>query len=97
MARKEFNIHVSMEERWIPHFQSFLKYMQRIGGIGHSALVGFYADGDGDFNPSFDFDIPEEYVEGYERDNIIEANKNSASDKVEVPNYLIPEIMFDAG
>ena len=54
---KDFNIKVEMEERWIPHFQSFLKYMERNGDIGHSSLVGFYADGDGDFRPKFEFDV----------------------------------------
>lgn len=39
----------------------------------------------------------EERVEGYERDKMIEASKNSTSDRVEVPNYLIPEVVFDAG
>ena len=28
---KEFTIKVKMQERWIPHFCSMLKYMQRLG------------------------------------------------------------------
>ena len=53
---KTFNIEVTMEERWVDDFCSFLKYLQRNGSLGHSSLVGFYADGDGDFRPRFRFD-----------------------------------------
>ena len=60
---KDFNIRVEMEERWIPYFQSFLKQMERNGKIGHSSMIAFFADGDGDFRPTFDFNIPFEKVE----------------------------------
>lgn len=96
MAAKEFDIHVSMEERWIPHFQSFLKYMESMGSAGHSAIVGFYADGDGDFRPGFTFDIPTEKVEGIDKKTLL---KNHEDDfyKIETAPQLIPEILFDAG
>lgn len=96
MATKEFNIHVSMEERWIPHFQSFLKYMEGMGSMGHSAMVGFYADGDGDFRPRFTFDIPTEKVDGLDKKTLL---KNHEDDfyKIEAAPQLIPEILFDAG
>lgn len=55
--KKEFIINVEMEERWINHFASFLKLMELNGQIGHSELIAFYADGDGDFRPKFDFNI----------------------------------------
>ncbi len=29
--------------------------MESCGTIGHSELIGFYADGDGDFHPRFKF------------------------------------------
>ena len=61
---KEFNINVKMEERWIPYFQSMLMSMQQLGIHGSSRLLGFYSDGDGDFRPRFEFDIPVETVAG---------------------------------
>ena len=54
---KEFTIKVEMQERWIPHFLSMLKYMQRLGSMGASRIVSIYADGDGDFSPKFDFSV----------------------------------------
>ena len=57
MAKKTFIISCTMEERWINHFLSFLSYMEFCGKIGHSSLVGFYSDGDGDFRPEFKTDI----------------------------------------
>ena len=53
---KTFNIECSMEERWISEFYSFLKELEHNGHIGHSQMVGFYSDGDGDFRPSFKMD-----------------------------------------
>ena len=53
MAEKTFNIEVTMNERWIDDFCSMLKYMERCGNIGHSSIIGFYSDGDGDFRPKF--------------------------------------------
>ena len=61
---KEFNINVKMEERWIPYFQSMLMSMQQLGVLGSSRLLGFYSDGDGDFRPRFEFDIPMKTVSG---------------------------------
>lgn len=53
---KTFNIEVTMEERWIDDFCSFLKKMEYYGNIGHSSIIGFYTDGDGDFHPKFNID-----------------------------------------
>ena len=61
---KEFNVNVKMEERWIPYFQSMLLAMQQLGHRGSSRLLGFYSDGDGDFRPRFEFDIPVTQVAG---------------------------------
>ena len=52
----QFTITVTMKDRWIPHFLAMLKYMQRLGGLGSSRMVSFYADGDGDFRPKFEWD-----------------------------------------
>jgi hypothetical protein len=49
----KFVIHCEMKDRWVPHFLAMLKYMERLGGIGSSREVSFYADGDGDFRPKF--------------------------------------------
>jgi hypothetical protein len=60
---KKFTLEVEMEERWIPHFMSMLKYAEHLGKIGASRSVAIYADGDGDFRPKFKADIDFESVE----------------------------------
>ena len=52
----KFTITVIMKNRWIPHFLSMLKYMQQLGSAGSSRVVSFFADGDGDFHPRFEWD-----------------------------------------
>lgn len=83
MKEIEFNIKVKMNERWVNDFCSMLHYMQNCGDIGHSSVVGFYADGDGDFRPKFEFDHEFTKTEGYH----IATNK-------ELPKL---EVIFDAG
>lgn len=56
MTDKTFTIEVTMNERWINNFCSMLKYMEKCGNMGHSEIVSFYADGDGDFRPHFNID-----------------------------------------
>ena len=51
-----FNIKCTMNKRWINNLCSMLDYMQHCGEIGHSSIVGFYSDGDGDFRPKFEID-----------------------------------------
>ena len=51
---KTFTIECTMEERWIPEFLAMLQTMEGWGHLGHSGLIGFFADGDGDFRPEFD-------------------------------------------
>lgn len=51
----KFTIECEMEKRWKDYFLSFLKTMECFGEMGHSELLGFYSDGDGDFKPKFDF------------------------------------------
>ena len=96
MANKTFNIEVTVEERWIPHLQSFLKHMEAMGDVGHSALVGFYADGDGDFRPTFNFDEESEWPDPIERADLIHIHKHD-NDKIYTSLTLIPEVIFDAG
>lgn len=57
MATKRFTIDCEMPERWVNDFCSFLRQLERNGNIGHSSLIGFYADGDGDFRPKFGINI----------------------------------------
>lgn len=82
MKEIEFNIKVKMDERWVNDFCSMLHYMQNCGDIGHSSVVGFYADGDGDFRPKFEFNREFVKTEGYWATN------------KELPKL---EVIFDAG
>ena len=68
MADKTFNIEVVMDERWIDYFCSMLKYMEHCGDIGHSSLIGFYSDGDGDFRPKFKINIEFNKVNGLKKE-----------------------------
>lgn len=53
MADRRFTIDCEIPERWVNDFCAMLKTMEYFGGIGHSGVVGIYADGDGDFRPRF--------------------------------------------
>ncbi len=88
MSKKvEFNIKVTMEERWVNDFCSMLKWMESCGNLGHSSIVGFYSDGDGDFRPKFEFDCGYEKQKGY-------WNRELAKDGKELPEL---EVLYDAG
>ena len=65
MAKVEFNIKATMDERWANDFCSMLQWMQSCGNLGHSSVVGFYSDGDGDFRPKFEIDREYEKTKGY--------------------------------
>ena len=45
-----------MKSRWVPHFLAMLKYMEQLGDVGSSRAVTMFADGDGDFRPTFEWD-----------------------------------------
>ena len=83
MKQVEFNIKVTMNERWVNDFCSMLKYMETCGNAGHSALVGFYADGDGDFRPEFEIDREFDITKGISKKDIVDP--------------VTPEVVFDAG
>lgn len=55
----DFTIKCSMKDRYVPCFIAFLKRIEEDGEIGESELIGFYAEGDGDFRPKFEFDSSE--------------------------------------
>lgn len=80
---KTFNIKVTMEERWINDFCSMLNWMQSCGNLGHSSVVAFYSDGDGDFRPKFEIDTDYEKTKGYWKEDGVELHKI--------------EVLFDAG
>ncbi len=54
---KTFTVECKIEERWIPHFMSMLKEMERLGDRGSTRVVGIVSDGDGDFRPKFNVDF----------------------------------------
>lgn len=72
MEKITFNIKVTMKERWANDFCSMLKYLEMCGNVGHSCVVGFYADGDGDFRPKFEIDREFEQKEGLRNTNKID-------------------------
>ena len=65
MNKRTFNIEVTMHERWVDDFCSMLKWMESCGNLGASSIVGFYADGDGDFRPKFKIDTEFNKTKGY--------------------------------
>lgn len=81
MAEKTFLVECTMDETYIPYFYSFLKKMQYNGEIGHSGIIAFMADGDGDFRPKFETNIACDIV------------NPSNSDKAKEP----PEALYDRG
>lgn len=83
MSKVEINIKVTLEERWVNDFCSMLRWMENCGNMGHSSVVAFYSDGDGDFRPKFEFDTDYETKNGY-----------WAKDGHEMPNI---EVIYDAG
>lgn len=84
MSKKiELNIKAFIDERWVNDFCSMLKHMELCGNIGHSSVVAFYADGDGDFRPKFEFDKEYRKTNGY-----------WSKDSKELPDI---EVIYDAG
>jgi hypothetical protein len=55
MNDKKIIIEATMRERWIPYFLSMLRHMEYLGKIGSSRKVSIFSDGDGDFQPKFEF------------------------------------------
>ena len=82
----EFNLKCKMKRRWANQFLSMLKRMQQYGSMGCSRVIGFYSDGDGDFNPKFtpDFDYTE--VKPVYDDDIAKDKKDAKCD-----------VFYDAG
>lgn len=83
MDNRKFTIECEIPERWVNDFCTMLDYLQSCGRAGHSATVGFYADGDGDFRPTFNINTDWEKTEGIWRKD---GNLTRP-----------PEVLFDAG
>ncbi len=47
------NFTVTVRKRWAVQLIGMLNTMQSLGSMGSSRMIGFYADGDGDFRPKF--------------------------------------------
>lgn len=92
----KFTIECEMKDRWVNDFLSMLKYMEKCGKDGHSELIGFYSDGDGDFRPEFKFDVDFEKTKGIKQNELIDRHKNDYY-KIETARCLVPGTMFDAG
>ena len=80
------DIKVTMNERWVADFCSMLNWMQSCGDLGHSSIVGFYSDGDGDFRPKFEIDRKYEKKNGFWRKDYKHSDR-----------FPKPEVIFDAG
>lgn len=78
------SIEAEIDNRWVETFLSFLKRLEYNGDIGHSSLIGFYADGDGDFRPKF-------RVMNFLKDGEITTKDKCYS------AYPLPEYIYDAG
>ena len=79
------------KQRWINQFMSFLDYMEHNGKIGHSCRVGFFADGDGDFRPTFTTDM------NWEREKAPMTMHTDKNYELECGIRKYNEVTFDAG
>ena len=91
----KITITVEMNERWISPFCSFLKAMENNGKLGHSGLLGFYVDGDGDFRPTFTFDRYISPSKPITRDDLINSKRDDYY-KINLNPDLVPEDVYDA-
>ena len=90
----EFTIKCKMKERWVNQFCSLLKEMEDNGNAGHTSVLAFMADGDGDFRPKFDFHINYTYefarLHRYNNGNV-DYEAAQKLDNLEIEHF------FDAG
>jgi len=54
--RMTVNIKATMPRMWMQAFLSMIKEMENNGLNGHSEIMAFHCDGDGNFNPKFELD-----------------------------------------
>lgn len=60
---QKFTIEVEMQEQWIPHFLSMLRYMEFLGKHQKSRQVAIFSDGEGVLKPKFTWSIPIQLVD----------------------------------
>lgn len=96
----KFNLEITMPKRWVKKFMQMLDCMRWCGKVGASRVVGFFADGDGDFRP-FDFKVDgkeiERLVNWYEVDRIPFPKDGSSEPRPEFKKNTKADFFFDAG
>ena len=55
-SEKTFTITCTMKHRWVPHFLGHVKIYATFRRCRKFKSGSFYADGDGDFRPKFEWD-----------------------------------------
>lgn len=50
----KINVTIKVRKRWVPELLGLFHRMQNLGATGSSRMIGFYADGGGDFRPEFE-------------------------------------------
>lgn len=103
----EIGLKFKINPRWYKQFIGFLQELESDSTMGHSALVGFFADGDGDFRFRWKFSDDGEFKSATEKANAyfdgMEYYRKSHADSYDgIPSHDIddkckPEILFDAG
>ena len=100
----ELNLKFKIHPRWVKQFIGFLEYVEANSSVGHSSLVGFYADGDGDFRFRWKFadddgeSINKKVAKYFRkvRPDLIDDNCNTENPLNPLPD-AVPEVLFDAG
>lgn len=105
----DLHVDLLISKRWVPAFVGFLSKLQKNSTDGHSSLVGFFADGDGDFNfqahilPSENKKFMDEFGRtNYRGERVVDRDKaigKPVCKNVDVPNLycLKVEEVYDAG
>lgn len=97
----EFTIKCQMRTRWIPYFVSMLQTMENYGRAGHSAVVGLYSDGDGDFRPHFELHGVKAFVNADDVNRTYDITKELGMEDLYYPEHMITRNesvdYFDAG
>lgn len=101
----EVSMKFKIHKRWYKQFMGFLDQLECNSAIGHSSMIGFYADGDGDFRFLWKFDDcsgkkAEEKVAEYfktVRPGLVDDSCNSTVSHTPHPDDGKVEMFFDAG
>ena len=103
----EIGLKFKIRPRWYKQFIGFLQELENDSVMGHSALVGFFADGDGDFGFRWTFSDDSEsksatekvkkYFDDREYYQKSHANSYDGIPARDIDDGHKPEILFDAG